>query len=326
MVLQLRPLVRAAAAHNPSATPHALTGLAVSRALSLEENMDWTSRREAMRAALTGEQCLYPASVFDAISARLAQDVGFEVAQLGGSIASLAVLGAPDLIVLTLTELAELALRINRAASLPLLVDADHGYGNALNVRRTVEELEIAGVAALTIEDTLLPVPYGAVDALQLISLDEGVGKMRAALDARQDPSLVVIGRTSAMQVGGLDETIHRGKAYEAAGVDALVLIGVTTRDQLDAIAGELSVPICLGQTPPQLADLDYLSSRGVRIALQGHLPFMAMVRAVHEVLQALRAGTPPAEIGSAAAPALVKSVSRDAEYQAWLRDFMAGA
>src|SRR5687768_2350429 len=176
--------------------------------------MHWTTRREAMRAVFTGERCVYPASVFDAISARLAEGAGFEVAQLGGSIASLAVLGAPDLVVLTLTELAELALRINRAASLPLLVDADHGYGNALNVRRTIEELEIAGAAALTIEDTVLPVAYGAVNTLQLISLDEGVDKMRAALDARQDPSLVVIGRTSAMQVGGLDEAVRRGRAY----------------------------------------------------------------------------------------------------------------
>src|SRR5438552_18069996 len=98
---------------------------------------------------------------------------------LAGSIGSLAVLGAPDLIVLTLTEFAGLALRINRAGSLPLFVDADHGYGNALNVKRTVEELETAGVAALTIEDTDLPQPFGDVGTTRLISLEEGVGKMR---------------------------------------------------------------------------------------------------------------------------------------------------
>ncbi len=288
--------------------------------------MHWTTRREVMRGVLTGGRCVYPASVFDPVSARIAQDVGFEISQLGGSIASLAVLGAPDLVVLTLTELADQALRINRAASLPLLVDADHGYGNALSVRRSVEELETAGVAGLTIEDTLLPAAYGAVDRVQLISLDEGVGKMRAALAARQDPALIVAARTSAMQVGGLEETIRRGRAYAAVGVDAVLLIGVNTRAQLDAVAGEIGAPLFLGQVTPELSDVDYLSDRGVRIALQGHLPFLAMIRAVHEVLQSLRQGRPPSEIKSGAGDALVKSVSRDAEYRAWLRDFMGGS
>ena len=115
---------------------------------------------------------------------------------LAGSVASLAVLGAPDIVVLTLTEFAEQAYRINRAGKLPLLVDADHGDGNALSVKRTVEELETAGVAGITIEDTLLPTPYGATET-RLIPIQEGVGKMRAALAGRQDPLLVIVGRTS---------------------------------------------------------------------------------------------------------------------------------
>src|ERR671938_2028048 len=123
--------------------------------------MHWTERRERFRAILAGPRCVHPGSVYDAISARIAEDLGFEVGMFAGSTASLAVLGAPDLIVLTLTEFAGQAYRINRAGGLALLVDSDHGYGNALNVKRTVEELETAGVAALTIEDTLLPRPYG---------------------------------------------------------------------------------------------------------------------------------------------------------------------
>src|SRR5687767_14616787 len=125
--------------------------------------MHWTPRREAFRAVLAGDRCVHPASVFDPTSARIAEDLGFELGMFAGSIASLTVLGAPDLIVLTLSEFAQQALRINRAGNLPLLVDADHGYGNALNVKRTVEELETAGVAALTIEDTLLPTAFGEV-------------------------------------------------------------------------------------------------------------------------------------------------------------------
>src|SRR5438045_1474187 len=123
--------------------------------------MQWTERRERFRAILAGDRCLFPGSVFDPISARIAEDLGFEIGMFAGSIASLTVLGAPDLIVVTLTEFAQQALRINRAGNLPLLVDADHGYGNALNVKRTVEELETAGVAALTIEDTTLPAAFG---------------------------------------------------------------------------------------------------------------------------------------------------------------------
>src|SRR5260370_39892302 len=115
--------------------------------------MHWTDRRERFRAILAGGRCIYPGSVFDPISARIAEDLGFEAGMFAGSVASLAVLGAPDLIVVTLTEFAEQAYRICRAGNLPLLVDADHGYGNALNVMRTVQGLDAAGGAALTIED-----------------------------------------------------------------------------------------------------------------------------------------------------------------------------
>src|ERR1700742_2548363 len=126
--------------------------------------MNWIERRERFRAILSGNRCVHPGSVYDAISARIAEDLGFELGMFAGSVASLAVLGAPDLIVLTLSEFADQAYRIGRAAELPLLVDADHGYGNALNVMRTVEELENSGVAALSIEDTDLPRPFGPSD------------------------------------------------------------------------------------------------------------------------------------------------------------------
>ena len=121
-----------------------------------------TERRERFRAVLDGTSCIYPASVFDPVSARIADDLGFEIGMFAGSVASLVVLGAPDLTLITLTEFAGQARRICRAGNLPLLVDADHGYGNALNVMRTVEELETAGVAGLTIEDTALPQAFGA--------------------------------------------------------------------------------------------------------------------------------------------------------------------
>ena len=202
----------------------------------------WNERRERARALLAGKGCVHPGSVYDALSARIAEELGFEVGIFSGSIASLTVLGAPDLTVLTLSEFAGQAYRICRAGNLALLVDADHGYGNALNVRRTVEELESAGVSILSIEDTLLPAAFGAGDKAQLLSIAEGVGKMRAAVDARQDRKLIIVGRTSAVAISNVDDAIARGRAYEAAGVDALFFTNVKTRAQLDAIAGAVKL------------------------------------------------------------------------------------
>lgn len=234
--------------------------------------MIWTPRREQFRKILTGEHCVHPGSVFDPISARIAEDLGFEVGMFAGSVASMTVLGAPDLILLTLSEFAHQAYRINRAGELPLLVDADHGYGNALNVKRTVEELETAGVAALTIEDTDLPQQFGTVNATRLIPIEEGVSKMKAAIEGRNDPALVIAGRTSAISITGLEDAILRAKAYEAEGVDALFFTGVRERAQLDALAEALSVPIFLGGTSCEILDLDYLSERGVRKIGRAHV------------------------------------------------------
>ena len=283
----------------------------------------WSERRERFRAILSGSRCLCPASVFDPISARIAQDLGFEAGMLAGSVASLTVLGAPDLIVLTLTEFADQANRICRAADLPLLCDADHGYGNALNVMRTVEELEIAGVAALSIEDTALPQPFGSRGKPQLISVEEGVGKMRAAVEARRDSGLVIAGRTSAASITGVADAIERAKAYQAAGVDAVFLVGVKTRADLDAIAAEIKLPLILGGAGKELLDLAYLAERGVRVCLQGHQPFMAAVRAVHTTLKALREGTPPERLDGIASDELVKRVTRADDYGRWTKEWL---
>jgi carboxyvinyl-carboxyphosphonate phosphorylmutase len=286
--------------------------------------MHWTDRRKRFRAVLSGERCVHPGSVFDPISARIAEDLGFEVGMFAGSTASLTVLGAPDLIVLTLSEFAGQAYRINRAGGLPLLVDADHGYGNALNVKRTVEELESAGIAALSIEDTDLPTPFGTTKP-RLTTLAEGVGKMKAALAGRQDPLLCIAGRTSAIQIAGLDDAIARGKAYEQVGVDALFFVGVRTRAELDALSAATRIPIILGGATPELTDRDYLASRRVRVALQGHQPFAAAVKAVHDTLKALREGTPPGKLSGVADAELMKRVTRDGDYSRWTKEFLGG-
>lgn len=286
--------------------------------------MSWTERRRRFRAILDGDCCVHPGSVFDPISARIAEDIGFELGMFAGSVASLTVLGAPDLIVLTLTELAQQAQRICRAGHLPLLVDADHGYGNALGVMRTVEELEQAGVAALTIEDTRLPQMFGRPEQ-SLIELEEGLGKMRAAVAARKDASLTLLARTSAVAIAGLDEAVSRAQAYARTGVDGLFLVGLKTRAQLEAIAAAVDLPLVLGGAGGELADRDYLARHRVRVALQGHHPFMAAVQAVYDTLKALREGTAPAELPRIAAPELMRRVTRQQDYAMWTKSFLGG-
>jgi carboxyvinyl-carboxyphosphonate phosphorylmutase len=284
--------------------------------------MTFRKRRDALRSILSGSGCNRPASVYDAISIRIAEDLGFELGMFGGSVASLAVLGDPDITLITLTELAEQIRRMSRAASLPVLVDADHGYGNALNVRRTIEELETAGAAGLTIEDTLLPQAFGEAKT-QLISLDEGVGKMKAALDARGDPSLVIIGRTGAASITSLDDAIARARAYEATGLDALFFTGIKTRNELEAIAAATKLPIVLGGAPEEMSDLRYFAGSRVRIALQGHAPVAAATQAVYETLKALREGLPPKQLKGLASSELTGRVTREADAKARGREFL---
>ena len=285
--------------------------------------MDFTTRRARYRGIMEGDVCVHPGSVFDPISARIAEDLGFEVGMFAGSIASFTVLGAPDLVVLTLTEFAQQIHRICRAGDLSLMVDADHGYGNALNVMRTVEELETAGVSALTIEDTVLPRSFGA-GGTQLLSIEEGVGKMKAALSARTDPALTIAGRSAALGVTGVEDTIKRAKAYEAAGVDGLFLSGASTRDEVAAVAAEVSVPLLLGGTTGELQDKEWLGANGVRVALQGHLPFAAAVKAVYDTLKALRDGVPPADLrDSLATDEQMAQFTRRSTYQQRTADFL---
>src|SRR6478735_3405441 len=263
--------------------------------------MDWTERRERFRALLGGNRCVHPGSVYDAISARIAEDLGFEVGMFSGSVGSMAVLGAPDLVVLTLAEFAAQAYRICRAGNLALLVDADHGYGNALNVRRTVEELETAGICAMSIEDTVLPRPYGPSGKPTLSSIEEGVGKMKAALSARQDKRLVIAGRTSALAITGVDEAIK-------------------------AVSEAIRIPIITGGAGGgPLGDLDWLGAHRVRVALQTHAPFSAAVQAVYDTLKALRDGVAPRDLKNIASPELMRQVTRAEDYQQWTKDFLGG-
>lgn len=274
--------------------------------------------RVQFRALLNSNACYHTASVFDPMSARIAADLGFEVGILGGSVASLQVLAAPDFALITLSEFAEQATRIGRVARLPFIADADHGYGNALNVMRTVMELERAGVSALTIEDTLLPAQFGR-KSTDLISVDEGVGKIRAALEARFDPQLAIIARTHA-GVLGVDEVVRRTLAYETAGADGICMVGIRDFDHLEQIAAHLSVPLMLvSYGNPELRDDARLARLGVRIVVDGHAAYFAAIKATYDCLREQR-GIAASDLN---ATELTHKYTQPEDYIVWAREYM---
>ena len=286
--------------------------------------MNYTERRNRLRKIFAGNECLSPASVFDALSARVAESVGYQIGMLAGSTASSTTLGAPDLIVLTMTEFADQIRRITRASTLSLIVDADHGYGNALNVMRTVEECEHSGVSCMSIEDTVLPTRFGKTGGEELISKEEGVGKMKAALKARQDPSLMIAGRTSALKIEGIEGTLARAKAYAAVGVDAIFLVGVESIEQVKTVRDAVKLPVIVGSAPASLKREDFAAA-GARIVLQGHQPVAAAVKALREIYEHLYKGGAPADYKSrVATPEEMDKLIRNDEYRAWQREYLS--
>ncbi|SDR77126.1 isocitrate lyase/PEP mutase family protein [Pseudomonas oryzae] len=275
--------------------------------------------RKAFRALLASNACYHTASVFDPLSARIAADLGFEVGILGGSVASLQVLAAPDVALITLSEFAEQATRIGRVARLPVIADADHGYGNALNAMRTVIELERAGVAALTLEDTLLPAQFGR-KSYDLISVEEGIGKLRAAQEVRDDKSLAIIARTHA-GVQSVEDVIHRTQAYQAAGADGICLVGVKDFAHLETIAEGLHVPLMLvTYGNPELRDDSRLADLGVRIVVDGHGAYFAAIKATYDSLREQRGIT--SDNGLSASELVTKYTHPD-DYIAWASEYM---
>ncbi|MGA0181802.1 MAG: isocitrate lyase/PEP mutase family protein [Candidatus Puniceispirillaceae bacterium] len=267
--------------------------------------MNWTPRRQRFRQILQGTDCITPVTVFDPLSARMVEDLGGQVGMLAGSVAAMAILGAPDKMLITASEFADMALRICRAGDLAVIADADHGYGNAMNVQRTIRELDHAGLAAITIEDTDLPQPFGSVNA-QLLSIEEGTGKMRAAVAGRVDPDLVILARTSAATITGRDDCIARIKAYAKTGVDGITLIGARSRDDLDALCAATDLPIMLGGLGSIAPTPDEAAKMGARICLRGHQPYLASLAATYSAIQQVLGENASVQKSQEAAPPVI--------------------
>jgi 2-methylisocitrate lyase-like PEP mutase family enzyme len=245
----------------------------------------------ALRALLSGEEVVVAPGVYDGLSARLARHAGFAaVYATGGGIAR--GMGYPDLGLLGLSEVAERVASIVEHAGVPVIADADTGYGNTLNVRRTVRAFERAGVAALHLEDQTFPKRCGHLDDKSVVPVAEMAGKLRAARDAAADPDLVLIARTDAIAVEGLDAALERAQAYAEAGADVLFVEAPTSEAQIEAIARRLAAPKLLnlfegGKTP--FMPLARLRALGYRIVIIPSDLQRAAIRAMQDTLAAIR-------------------------------------
>lgn len=253
-----------------------------------------TSARQKLRKRLAEGPMLVAPGIYDAYGARLVEQAGFEAVYMTGNGVSASLLGRPDVGLIDLTLLSQHAHRAAACVDIPLICDADTGYGNAVNVRRTVEEFEAGGVAAIHLEDQVSPKRCGHLPGSRpVVTLEEAVGKVEAAVAARRDPDFIIIARTDAAAAHGLDEAIRRGKAYAAAGADVVFVELKSSpgiRDELKRVTSETPAP-CLVNVE-ELGELGELTAReldrlGLRIAIY---PGLARYAAGHGIRHALGA------------------------------------
>jgi len=243
-----------------------------------------------LRSLLAGPDLVVAPGAYDGLSARLIMQAGFPVVYMTGFGTAASVLGQPDVGLLTMSEM------VSRAAALaavtgavPLIADADTGYGNPINVRRTIREYERAGVAALHIEDQVWPKKCGHMEGKQVIPMDEMAQKVRAAVEARQDPDFVIIARTDANAVNGLEDALRRGKAYQEAGADVIFIEAPRSVEELQTIKLALpAIPLLFNwadtaKTPP--LPLAQIHDLGYKLVI---FPVSLLFAATHSMLQLL--------------------------------------
>lgn len=286
--------------------------------------MTFSKQRKQFRNYLNGPNIGYPVSVFDPISARIADHLKIDLGILGGSVASAAILAAPDIMVLTLSELSDQVERICRVSDISLMVDADNGYGNALNASRTIQELERAGAAAITIEDAALPPQYGSSDT-SLISCDEMIGKLRAAIDAKRDPNTVIIARTNGLSSTSLDDTSQRVSAYSNLNVDAIMIVGAKEYGDIESIRKNTHLPLVLGSASDKLKENSFLLKNNVKVVLTGHQPFFTTMKTLYDSLKHLKdGGNPSALKEQSIATELENAILHSGEYRQQQQDYLS--
>jgi 2-methylisocitrate lyase-like PEP mutase family enzyme len=245
------------------------------------------------RSLIAGSKCVVAPGVADALAARLVALEGFEAVYMTGFGTSLTRLGAPDVGLLTATEMIDNAARIADASGLPLIADADTGYGNPINVRRTIRDYEKAGVAGVHLEDQAWPKRCGHLSGKRVIPSIEMEAKIRAACDARHDPDFVVIARCDAIAVEGLDAALERGERYRKAGADMLFIEAPVGREQVERVSARFKgVPLLYnmaasGKTPDLPAE--ELGKLGFRLAIFPNWIILAAIPAMRSLLRELK-------------------------------------
>src|SRR4051812_47548376 len=250
--------------------------------------------RARLRELLAASAPLVAPGAYDALSARLVAQAGFDAVYMTGFGTTASLIGRPDVGLLTGSEMVDNARRIVAAVDVPVIADADTGYGNAINVLRTVQLYEQAGVAGVQLEDQVLPKKCGHMSGKVLIGAEEMVGKIRAAVEARRDPDLVIIARTDAVAVEGLDEAIGRAKAFADAGADLLFVEAPTSEEDIARVAAELRdvAPLVFnwaegGKTPP--LSLARMTELGFALVIYPIGTLLAATAGIRALLAALK-------------------------------------
>jgi len=264
------------------------------------------SVRRTLRHLIEPKNGLVVPGAYDGVSARLVERAGFPVVYMTGYGTSASRLGLPDLGYAGLAEMADHARNLAAAVSIPLIADADTGYGNALGVRRTVQAYEAAGVAALHIEDQVAPKRCGHLSGHQIVPLAEFAGKIRAAVDARRDPDLLIIARTDAISAVGFDEALRRGEAAVRAGADVLFIEAPRDEDQVERVAKAFATPLLYnyaagGRSP--LLPFARLRALGYAIIILPVDTLLVATKAMAGFLAALRAADDAVALGEQALP-----------------------
>lgn len=249
------------------------------------------SPRKKLRHMLASETVVAPGA-YDAWSAKLIEQAGFSAVYMSGYGVSASVLARPDIGLMTMTEMVVMARNIVNAVDVPVIADADNGYGGSLNVIRTVMEFEAAGAAAVQLEDQVSPKRCGHMEGKELVPMPDMVAKLRAAVAARRDPDLVIIARTDARAVLGMDEALSRARAYVEAGADVIFLEAPESVEEMRRTNREISVPLLAnmvnnGKTP--FLPLSELKSMGYKIVIYPVLPLYAATKACMDIFKILK-------------------------------------
>ena len=280
--------------------------------------------RELFREVISRPNCTLAANIFDPLSAHIAHLLGYEICVLSGSVGKVANLGVPDMVLSNMSDVVDHCRRITRIADVSLMVDAEDGFGNAVNVTRTVREMEAAGVAAIEIEDNFVPRRFNVPDP-GLVSTEEQVSKLEAAVAARTDPTTVIVARSAALGLCSLDEALGRLRAYSQTGAEALMLTGSSSREQLEEVRRATPLPLCVLNPPADARnDQDFLDANGVRILMLGNPTYAVAVKAIHDSLDHLKNGGALEDLADRqATPELLRQVNRTEEFIALQKRYL---